>query len=80
MGVGVRGGLMNKHITAEQIIKFREDLLSMDVNSYMDFVMPLTKREFGILSNLMVHNCVVQHFGIFVKIMEKFYKFKEGKQ
>lgn len=69
---------MSNNITAEQIVKFREDILTMDVNDYMEFVMPLTKREFGILHNLMVHNCCYYGFGTLVKIMNKFYKFKSG--
>lgn len=69
---------MSNNITAEQIVKFREELLTMDVNDYMEFVMPLTKREFDILRNLMVHDCCYYGFGTLVKIMNKFYKFKNG--
>lgn len=69
---------MSNNITEEQIVKFREDILTMDVNDYMEFVIPLTKREFRILSILMTHNCCYYGFGTLVKIMNKFYKIKNG--
>lgn len=62
----------------EKIAKFREDMLTIDINDYAEFVIPLTKREYRILSNLVVNNCCYYGFGTLIKIMNKFYKFKNG--
>lgn len=65
---------MRNNINIEQIKKFKNDLLTMDVNLYCEFVTPLTKFEWRVLREFMVGN-FIYYFNTFEKIYNKFYKF-----
>ena len=65
---------MRANINVEEIKKFKNDLLTMDVNRYMEFVTPLTKFEWKVLNDLIVGD-FIYHFKTFEKIYYKFYKF-----
>ena len=65
---------MRANINVEQIKNFKNDLLTMDVNRYMEFVTPLTKFEWKVLSDFMFDD-FIYYFKTFEKIYNKFYKF-----
>lgn len=65
---------MRNNINVEQIKKFKNDLLTMDVNLYCEFVTPLTKFEWRVLREFMVGD-FIYYFKTFERIFYKFYKF-----
>lgn len=66
-----------RNITTSDIIQFKKDFEKLSVEQYIKFVMPLSKKDFGVLSNFMVHD-FVYNFNSFLKTMNKFYRIYGG--